>query len=643
MHLLFADSASGVRRASQILSADPDSELVALTTEALDHAHANGIPCRAVSEVASGGLAILGNQRDALRAWIGAMRDFEETLAAEMPRCAFEGPGILLSRGYLVSFAVNSVRCRAGLMMGAVSTLRPGAVTVLESVRDAGYRADGYELNPWTIAFQTWAELSGLKTGIVSMDSMPPPPSAKQRFVGWVRAHALLGGLKRALDAAREPRAATAGLPALDGARLLFSDYSAYDWSPVRHALEARGATTFVIERAAEARRSEDATYRAVLAGGERGPIALAEPQDDARAENERAAIGSAFDRWAARTRWRQELTFSGVDTFAALRVYIRSLATSGPSLLRRADALAASALDAATPQVVCFPVISYPYQKRLAHACRRRRIPVVCYQHGGAYGSHDVPVHDFSEAAEADHFLVYGAGIAPAADPLLPRRAQFHGIGSARPQVLRAKHRRRAPRAARRLRVVFAGDVSLRNTVTAGTEIEDTARYALETRALSLLAASRQLDLVYRPFPADLPAQGTPDWLARHFRQIPTASRIRTPDLLERTDLLVTLSTSGTLWNEALALGVPLLAYVDPAYTPLSASYRESLAGAALVCASPAEFLEVIGRVAAEGGAYAGLAPKDSARFLRDYVLTDDDCVASAVKLLATIRVHAS
>src|SRR5262245_55768496 len=174
MHVLFADSAPGVRRAQEILGAEPAAVLVALTAEALEHAAARHVPCRAVSEIVTGGRAMLAGQRDVLRAWIAAMREFEETLGAGLPDCRFEGPGVLLSRVYLVSFAVNAVRCRAGLMIHAAAQLQARKVTVLETVRDAGFRGDGYETNPWTLAFSAWAGRENVRMDVVGI----APPAA---------------------------------------------------------------------------------------------------------------------------------------------------------------------------------------------------------------------------------------------------------------------------------------------------------------------------------------------------------------------------------------------------------------------------------------------------------------------------------
>jgi hypothetical protein len=109
---------------------------------------------------------------------------------------------------------------------------------------------------------------------------------------------------------------------------------------------------------------------------------------------------------------------------------------------------------------------------------------------------------------------------------------------------------------------------------------------------------------------------------------------------LLRQTDLLVTLSTSGTLWNEALALGVPLVAYANPAFTKLKTQYRDDLSRACIVCANETELAAIVRHVAAEGRSFlTRFAVKSSAAFLRDYVFAGGGSAQAVVRLLAEIR----
>jgi hypothetical protein len=284
---------------------------------------------------------------------------------------------------------------------------------------------------------------------------------------------------------------------------------------------------------------------------------------------------------------------------------------------------------------------VAYPYQKRLAHACRRRRIPVVCYQHGGAYGTHDVAVHDFVEGSDADAFLVYGPKVLPRTAPILSQRARHVAVGSARLEALAREDALGWRRATTGMHVVFAGDITYRNTLTAGTEIEDTARFELETGAIATLAAAPGIRVTYRPFPALLEAQGTPAWLERQgFANVRQDARTPTAMMLRGADLVVTLSTSGTLWNEAIALGVPLVAHADPAYTLLSGGFRESLARTAVLCEDAADFAAVVREIAERGAGFlARFADKGRGEFLREYVLADGDCASAAARFLVQLR----
>jgi hypothetical protein len=108
---------------------------------------------------------------------------------------------------------------------------------------------------------------------------------------------------------------------------------------------------------------------------------------------------------------------------------------------------------------------------------------------------------------------------------------------------------------------------------------------------------------------------------------------------LLRRADLLVTISTSGTLWNEALALRVPLVAYLDPTFTVVSAEYATDLAEACMLCKNGEELRSIVRHVAIEGKEFLRrFAEKRVETFLRRYVLANSNSVETVVEFLAAL-----
>lgn len=572
-----------------------------------------------------------------------ALIEFEEFLSEELPECRFEGPGILISQISRVALAINAVRCRAGLMIAATQTLRATEIGIIETHLEPWFEGAGYEVNPWTIAFEDWAGSHGIRTNVVSImahgaterSPLPVAQSLYFKSLAWARKKPFLRRLKRAfgeLRAGSPPR-----LPGeWSNLRVLFSDTVGYDWVPVYRYLHQRGARLYLLESDLH---DALATYSNGLDCNNTERM-QALVQDKKNWGSEAAEIALAFNRWAGQTSWRSSLSFAGVDTFRALGPYVRALAARGPALLRKTDCIVASALDRATPQAVCFFTIVYPHHKRMAFECARRGIPVFCYQHGGTYGTHDAPNHDFLENAYADYFLVYGLGITPPGTPSIPGRATYVPTGSARLEALRHESvSTPVPRKTEaKLHVVWAGDYSKRNGINSGTEIEDTARYRLETECLSILSRSTALRVSFRPFPGDMAAQATPAWLRRmKLPNITINTHSRMVDLMRRADILITISSSGTVWNEALLLGRPMIAYSNPIYTKMSEEFVEELNNACFLCRNDQDLKAAMEQFADEGAAFfARFAHKTSASYLQKYVLHHGDCAAKASRFLA-------
>jgi hypothetical protein len=610
-HLFLVDTRRGLLEAKKRADHDSRAEIVVLSAEAMEAAERLGGRFRVAADLGASRTRLTA-QTEVFDEWAAALSDLEARLSAGVPGFQFDAPGVLSSRAYSIAFAINAVRFRAELMSEAVNAMQPQLVTVVETDIYPTFRNDGYRYNPWTVAFDLWCQSRRIQADLVSVDPAGPRESSQRRVSLWARAT-----LRRAeLALAGMRSAGAANDRTLTGLRLLFSDAVDYDWYPVAKSLRRRGAKISVLRRQDDGSRVEDASYLEKADAATRGLGGLPEL----------TLVQQCYREWALEVAGSGRLVHSGIDSFQALSPYLYALVLSGPSLLARTDAVVHSVLDQWQPHAVFFSAIVCPHQKRLVIACNRRAIPTICYQHGGAYGTHDVPVHDFAEGRMADYFLSYGSGVLPPISRRGLRRAHYVAVGSARIEQQMARKRNVRPNRDRRLRVVFAGDVSFRNTLTAGTEIEDTFRYKLEREVLTELALGPRLQVVYRPFPADLSSQGTPAWLSRaRLDNVSIDASSRTAALLRRSELLITLSTSGTLWNEALALGVPLVAYLDSRFTSVREEYFADLRNACIVCTSAEELRELASSVATEGREFLRrFVVKRPDVFLQRYVLAD-------------------
>jgi hypothetical protein len=149
--------------------------------------------------------------------------------------------------------------------------------------------------------------------------------------------------------------------------------------------------------------------------------------------------------------------------------------------------------------------------------------------------------------------------------------------------------------------------------------------RFALESEGIARLAEVGSV--VYRSFPHQLDESVT----AAHIQRLGLPNvRIdpRTPlePLIRRADLVVNVCSSGTTWNETMAIGVPQVVLCDSGYTPMKAGFCADFAAACRWCSTSEEFRQAIEEIAA-GGASGALGPESARRhFLERYVVHRSD-----------------
>lgn len=619
--------------------------VVAVTAEAAEALERAGLPYTPVSALADP-RALMGAEEDVNRASVEIATEIETYVAERYERARCEGPGFMTANSYLLQYSIGAIAARAHLMGEAIREIDPSSVAVVAGGVDDWFAGEGYAHDPWLELLRAEASAAGFEFEILSGAPNPRSTHSHRRPSMTL---ALLGkslrSLRRGAVSLRPPTGG--GVPAgLDDARVLVGNADAYDWELV---LERLGGSTRARIARLRARALDNRHwtqyFEPCVTFQSRRRLELYALQGGApRVHEDARRVGPLFDAWLAERDEPPTIELLGRDVFPALVPHLRALATTGPALIRAVDHVVRQALDVARPEAVCMPSISSLAGKRLAFAARERGIPVLAFQHGGAYGTHALVQHEQAEFGHADVFLSYGEGIEAPTNALGVVKATFVPIGSPLLEQARARADVRRPKRLRAsvVDVLWIAELTSRNTFAATFIVEDTERYALESRMLARLANARRIRVTYRPFPGQEQISGVAHRLARLHPRVRVAATGSLVPLIQSSDIVVTDTTSGTTWNEVIALGKPLILYCDPDQTPLVDRFAGDLERACVWCRTHADLEEAVERLAREGAAFVQeVAARDTTDFLRLYVLHRDDgrCVDRALSCLAELR----
>lgn len=333
--------------------------------------------------------------------------------------------------------------------------------------------------------------------------------------------------------------------------QLVFVDRQPYEWEPIIQALGGKGC--WVVEKNALTLLNP---YRRWTFKSERVP-ALPLPSPLPRLQIEGFDLRPHLSRWL--TRFLGHL----------------------PSLERGCRRLLEQLERVPEPRCLCYDSMPGFRYRRLAVLARRQGWPSVAFQHGGAYGTHQIPSHRLMEIGTADFFLSYGPGIS---------------FESATTQTLPVGPSRALPRTgkAKNKTLLYLGEYSSGNDDSGLFLTEDTRRYRQQ---VTLLTRFKELgfEVTFRPFPGGLEEQATP-WFCRQ-SGIAVDRNTSLQRLLSRHQLVVTDSSSGTVWNEVLWSGLPLVVLLQPGQPALKPEFESALRAAGHLCHQPEEVLEVVGR----------------------------------------------
>lgn len=589
---------------------DADTVVVAVTGAALDALERAGVPFEPLASFTAE-LDLMALEPDFNVAALRLATELEEHIARRAPEAPVGAEGLLRGQRYYLQYSIGAIVCRSLLMRAAIEALRPERVAVVGAAVDPWFGGSGYDADPWLTVLRSLEGPLGFRLEILDGGA----EDADRRSAEGVSDRTVLRRTVRAAAgrAAARLRGLTSGRDR-SGLRILGVGAD-YDWAPVYPRVGARVWKLDLLAgpydwrtRFAPRLRLPDARTVELPAAAPNTP-----------------GYGALVDDWLAAEPRRLEV--AGLDVLPALTPELRALADSGAELCRHSDLVAAAVLDRVRPDVVTCFSIPWLALGRLTALCRERGVPVLCYQHGGSFGTHVCVQHELTEFSRADVFLSYGEGIRPTTRLLGLPQARFVPVGSTR---IERRHRRRAGPAAperRPLSVLWLGTLPTRNVLPVWFYGEETTHCLLERECLDVLAASPLVRVRYRPFPGTEAEDGVALWASRvHPDRIELERGIPMEQALEASDVVVTAITSGTAWNEVLGMEKPLVLYCDDRITPLVPEFDRDLDRACHRVHTADEFREAVRRLAAEGAAFVVEARRDPTEFLLRYVLHRDD-----------------
>ncbi len=616
--VIFVETSAQAEWASSHLSESERGMIVAVTAEAVEALQARGLAHIPAGQVCD--LRQFAEEEYGINVGVVRLaRAVESFVEARRPELRFEGPGFLSGQGYPLFHAAVGIAARATLCMRAIRTLDANAIALFSGPLDRWFAADGYDRAPW-IDVVHHAD-PRVKIDVLPMPATDPTDDSLGPPL-YERIHNRLERpWRRHITRSRSRRSAITESLDLRGLRLLFPSGVRDDWIPI---IETLGSShdCGLAEMDGETRGYfwPYAFIPAVTerASGQRHELGVPSFAPDA---TEEAVVEQLFGQWMHERPEQARFPVGGIDVFPGLARHVTQVARRSPALLRHADRVAAAALEHVRPDAVCFFAMPWLAVKRFAHACRHRSVPVICYQHGGTYGTHRVAQHAQVEQAHADVFLTYGEGTREHTYPEFPLHASFVPVGSARIEAMR---RAAAPRRrGRRLRVLWVGEYATGNGFNATHTLEDTRRFALEQEGLRLLAAASSLRVTYRPHREQLQEVGTVRWIQRACPAVAVEAVRPLERLIADADVVVTDGSSGSVWYETLGMGRPLILFCDPRQPLLWPEFERDLDQACRWCRNESEFFDVLRQLVEDpADAMSALRAIDAAPFVRKYIL---------------------
>jgi len=655
MRLVFLDNRRDVSTAATSIAPSGDVKFIALTAEAAQYLEELQIVYEPVSAYAD-----TGEMDDSIYDQFnvesyGLAKEIESFIAQYYQGAQFENPGFLSGLSYYLQYSVNIILMQSFLMRETIRACSPDVVTVFDAGMDPWFADNGYEHLPWFDVIEDLSRRQGFQFEILPLpdpdtannEAMKNQWQARNDFISRVksrlRKNSVIKNLlfRRKLNTSPRLKKQDA-IEGLEGLRLLMVQSYSIDWAPILSALSyLKGSECYYIEGVKHGKHSwayyyESFVYHLWHLSGH--CLRIDPPQID---KEEKRLLSELFDSWL-RKRSQPELNVFGMNLFPALINHLRTMVSLGPALARHADSYAAQILDKIKPHVVCFVAIINMADQRLAFQCRKKNIPVVCYQHGGGFGVMHCAKDEQTEVAHADYFLTHGKLVQPRDKPAFPIRARYIPVGSTRIESMIKDTQRRIAKKTGLINILWIAETSTRNRLSVPFTLEDTERYLIQKKGLEILAGAKHLRVIFRPVRATLPWEGTTRWL-NNTRLSSIKVDVKKPlqDLIHGSDIIISSTASPTTWEEVIGLKKPMILFTKAPMSSYADYFIRDLQKSCLWCRSEQSLYIALRRLVSEGTDFiADLQQLDTTDFIRNYVLYEDDgrCVQRVLSVLKTV-----
>ena len=565
------------------------------------------------------------------------LKEIETYIGERCPELSFSGPGFLSGQVYHIGYSLSAIAKRFFLMKKTIEICSPDKVTVLQGSVDPWFAGEGYACDPWIRLIDTFTTALGRSFSLLKTP-LPPLKSGPNVLSTWFHKFIRLSNRDGAKKLYKRMRHIIDRR--MDGSRLLLVGEHNYDWEPVLSDLRRlKQGSFFSLSRVTLDQRSWTNCYGAYIRLNKAVIRSALDIETPDTLEKEVQNLKALFVEWLENADKAQEITMFGCNIFPALVPQISSMIMSGPSLIRYIDRVSMRALDVAKPDAVCFFSMPSLCDKRLAHICKDRGVPVISYQHGFGYSVQVAVKDEETDPLYADYFLTYGPKIQPRPDSYFPAKAEYIPVGSARIEQM-TKHRRPTlMKNNNKLNILWIAESSTRNTHVSSLT-EDTKRYLTQKICLGLLERAKKTTVVYRPLLACSKYDGTTDWIRQENIsnvRIDILNSLET--LIKVSDIVVIDTSSPTTWAEVLALKKPMILHCNPHQTLLTSEFMADLDRVWHWCKTSEMLISTISALIENRDNVMNEERKiDTTEFIYDYILHEGYCSSHVISFLEDV-----
>ena len=325
--------------------------------------------------------------------------------------------------------------------------------------------------------------------------------------------------------------------------------------------------------------------------------------------------------------------TFRGVNYWHLVQPRLHHFVTQGVVDIVNTYLQALNVLTRRQADVV-LTATTFSYRHRaIVAAARKLRIPVVIYQHGGAYGYRDAPVSRDTDFAHCSHFVSYGRGVA---DFFNSGRSLFGkplpkivplGSASLENLYLNREHDQKSKTLLlgelklnpRKKTIVYA-PVHLGGNYRYGPRgtYPDNLYYRLQTQIVDVVCSFPDAQLVVKLPTPDWTYNPLPEYIkSRDYSNCRVLRRGWFEDLLSLADAFI-VDWPATVLLQALTTRKPVLVLADRRTIKLDAHARELLERRTSFTDQPDVFVEAIENFLRRSDFNDGVPVEDS--FLQQY-----------------------